>query len=120
MRTVHHGRYYAKAQNLSRLLRAAYDAALEEVDILLTPTSPIKGSKLPPEDRTREEDMVPGFTPIPNTAPIDCTGHPSISIPCAMRGGLPVGLMLTGRHFDESTLYRAAHAFEQAVDWKSC
>ena len=36
-----------------------------------------------------------------------------------MRGGLPVGLMLTGRHFDESTLYRAAHAFEQAVDWKS-
>ena len=120
MRTVHHGRYYAKAQNLSRLLRAAYDAALEEVDILLMPTSPIKGSKLPPEDRSREEDMVPGFTPIPNTAPIDCTGHPSISIPCAMRGGLPVGLMLTGRHFDESTLYRAAHAFEQAVDWKSC
>ena len=86
---------------------------------MLTPTSPIKGSRLPPEDRTREEDMVPGFTPIPNTAPIDCTGHPSISIPCAMRGGLPVGLMLTGRHFDESTLYRAAHAFEQAVDWKS-
>ena len=119
MRTDHHGRYYAKAQNLSRLLRAAYDTALEEVDILLMPTSPIKGSKLPPENRTRQEDMVPGFTPIPNTAPIDCTGHPSISIPCAMRDGLPVGLMLTGRHFDESTLYRAAHAFEQAVDWKS-
>ena len=77
MRTDHHGRYYAKAQNLSRLLRAAYDTALEEVDILLMPTSPIKGSKLPPENRTRQEDMVPGFTPIPNTAPIDCTGHPS-------------------------------------------
>lgn len=120
MRSEHHGRYYAKAQNLSRLLRDAYDAALADVDILLMPTTPIKGSKLPPEIRTREEDMVPGFTPIPNTAPIDCTGHPSISIPCAMRDGLPIGMMLTGRHFDEMTLYRAAHAFENATDWRSC
>ena len=120
MRTAHHGRYYAKAQNLSRLLCAAYDRALQEVDVLLTPTSPIKGSKLPPENPTRAEDMVPHFSPITNTAPVDCTGHPSISIPCAVRDGLPVGMMLTGRHFDEMTLYRAAHAFERAVDWKLC
>lgn len=120
MRTAHYGRYYAKAQNLSRLLRAAYDTALEEVDVLLTPTSPIKGSRLPPENPSRAEDMVPHFSPITNTAPVDCTGHPSISIPCAMRDGLPVGMMLTGRHFDEMTLYRVAHAFERTVDWKSC
>lgn len=120
MNTVHHGRYYAKAQNLNRRLRAAYDRALEEVDILVMPTIPVKGSKLPPEIRTREEDLTPGFVPIPNTAPFDCTGHPSISVPCAMRDGLPVGMMLTGRHFDESTVYRAAFAFEQSVDWKSC
>ena len=115
MRTAHHGRYYAKAQNLSRLLRAAYDSALEQVDVLLMPTAPIRGSKLPPENPTRQEAMAPGFTPIPNTAPFDCTGHPSISIPCALRDGLPVGLMLTGRHFEETVLYRAAHAFERAA-----
>lgn len=120
LNTDHHGRYYAKAQNLCRLLRAKYDEALEEVDILLMPTTPIKGSKLPPANPTREEDMTPGFTPIPNTAPFDCTGHPSVSIPCAMRDGLPIGMMLTGKHFDEPTLYSAAYAFEQAVDWKSC
>jgi amidase len=52
-----------------------------------------------------------------NTSPFDLTGHPSLSIPCAKSNGLPVGLMLTGRHFDESTLFRAAHAFEQKVTW---
>jgi len=120
MQTAHYGRYYAKAQNLSRHLRAAYDKALEEVDLLLMPTTPVSGSKLPPENSTRQEDMSPGFVPITNTAPIDCTGHPSLNVPCAMRDGLPVGMMLTGRHFDEYTLYRAAHAFEQATDWKAC
>ena len=119
LQTAHHGRYYAKAQNLSRYLRSAYDKALEEVDILLMPTTPVKGSKLPPENPTRQEDMTPGFTPIPNTAPFDCTGHPSISIPCAMRDGLPIGMMLTGRHFDEYSLYRAAYGFEKATDWKA-
>ena len=119
MRTVHHGRYYAKAQNLSRKLKAAYDVALERCDLLLMPTTPVKGVRLPPANPTRAEDMAPGFIPIVNTAPIDCTGHPSINVPCAMRDGLPVGMMLTGRHFDEMTLYRAADAFEKAGDWKS-
>jgi amidase len=53
-----------------------------------------------------------------NTVSFDLTHHPSMSIPCGMRDGLPVGLMLTGRHFDESTIYRAAHAFEQSKNWQ--
>jgi amidase len=61
--------------------------------------------------------MSPGFEPIVNTAPFDCTGHPAMSVPCAMRDGLPVGLMLIGRYHGESTIYRAAHAFEQVTDW---
>ena len=48
----------------------------------------------------------------------DITHHPAMSVPCGMVDGLPVGLMLIGRHFDEMTIYRAAHAFEQAGDWK--
>ena len=55
---------------------------------------------------------------ITNTAPFDITHHPAMSLPCGMVDGLPVGLMLVGRHFDEMTIYRAAHAFEQSGDWK--
>jgi len=119
MRSIHNGRYYAKAQNLSRKLRDAYDAALDEVDLLLMPTTPIHAVKLPPANPTRQEDMSPGFTPIINTAPLDCTGHPSMNVPCGMLDGLPVGMMLTGKHFDEMTIYRASDAFERAVDWTS-
>ena len=54
---------------------------------------------------------------IANTSPFDVTGHPSMSIPCGMSEGLPVGLMLTGRQYAEATIYQAAHAFEQAGDW---
>jgi amidase len=54
-----------------------------------------------------------------NTFPFDLTSHPAMSIPCAIKDGLPIGMMLVGRHFDEMTLYRAAHAFEQSRDWRS-
>ena len=54
-----------------------------------------------------------------NTCQFNATGHPAISIPCGLRDGLPVGLMLVGAHFQEQTLYRAAHAFEQAADWRT-
>jgi amidase len=53
-----------------------------------------------------------------NTCPFDVTGHPAMSIPCGMGQGLPIGLMLIGKHYNESTLYRAAHAFEQLGDWR--
>ena len=53
-----------------------------------------------------------------NTVSADITHHPAMSIPCGMRDGLPVGMMLTGKHFDEPSIYRAAHAFEQSGDWK--
>jgi amidase len=56
---------------------------------------------------------------LPNTAPFDATGHPAMSLPCGMSDGLPVGLMLIGKHFDEYTIYRAAAAFEGAADWKA-
>jgi amidase len=119
MHKCYRGRYYAKAQNLSRKLREAYDEVLESHDLLLMPTSPIKAPELPPANATRAEMMSPGFDPITNTAPIDCTGHPAMSIPCGMSDGLPVGMMLIAKHYDEMTIYRASHAFEKAADWKS-
>ena len=112
------GHYYAKAQNLSRKLRAAYDAALANYDLLLMPTLPVKATPLPPPDASRELYLQRAFEMLANTAPFDATGHPAMSLPCGMSEGLPIGLMLIGKHYDESTIYRAAAAFEGAGDWK--
>jgi amidase len=111
-------RYYGKALNISRRLTAAYDKVLADYDLLLLPTTPMKATPLPPANASREDYIVRALEMIPNTAPFDITHHPAMSLPCGMVDGLPVGLMLVGRHFDESTIYRAAHAFEQAADWK--
>lgn len=115
----HRGRYYAKAQNLVRRLRAAYDAALAGHDLLLMPTLPMVATPLPEADAPLSEILARAFEMLPNTAPFDCTHHPAMSLPCGQVDGLPVGLMLVGRRLDEATIYRAAHAFEQGVDWRS-
>ena len=112
------GRHYAKAQNLARALRAAYDAALAEHDLLLMPTLPLRATPLPGPGAPRMEIIQRAFEMLPNTAPFDVTGHPAMSVPCGMSDGLPVGMMLTAKHFDETSIYRAASAFEKAGDWK--
>jgi amidase len=111
-------RYYGKAINISRRLTAAYDEVLKDYDLLLLPTTPMKATPLPPSNASREEYVARALEMIANTAPFDITHHPAMSLPCGMVDGLPVGLMLVGRHFDESMIYRAAHAYEQAGDWK--
>ncbi|MGD9538659.1 MAG: amidase [Alphaproteobacteria bacterium] len=111
--------YYAKASNLQRGLRAAYDTMLTECDLLLMPTVPMKATKLPAADAGPEEIVRRAHEMLWNTAPFDATHHPAFSVPCGMSDGLPIGMMLIGRHFDEPTLYRAAHAFEQAEDWRT-
>jgi len=113
------GHYYAKAQNLGRSLRAAYDAVLKDYDLLLMPTLPLKATPIPKPGAPRMEIIQRAFEMLPNTAPIDVTGHPSMSVPCGMSDGLPAGMMLTAKHFDEVSIYRAASAFEKAGDWKS-
>ena len=115
----HHGsRYYGKAMNITRRLTAAYDAALAQYDLLLMPTTPIKATKLPAPDASREEYVEKAINMISNTAPFDITHHPAMAIPCGMSDGLPVSVMLIGKHFDEPTIYRAAFAFEQSGDWR--
>jgi amidase len=116
IREAYHGRYYAKAQNLSLDLRAVYDAALADFDILVMPTVPVAGVKLPDAGAGRHEQLTPGFMPIVNTTAFDVSGHPAVSIPCAMIDGLPVGMMIIGRWFDDATVYRAAAAYEGLTD----
>jgi amidase len=118
MATRFRGHYYAKAQNLVRRLRAAYDEVLAQYDLLLMPTLPMTASKLPAPDAPVDEIVARAFEILPNTSPFDCTHHPAMSIPCGTVDGLPVGMMLVGRMFDEETIYRGAAAFENGVDWK--
>jgi amidase len=115
----HYGsRYYGKAMNINRRLTAAYDAVLARYDLLLMPTTPIKASKLPEPGCSREEYVGRALDMISNTCPFDITHHPAMALPCGMSGGLPVSVMLVGKHFAEPTIYRAAYAFEQSEDWR--
>ena len=111
-------RYYGKALNISRRLTAAYDKALETYDLLLMPTTPMKATPLPAAGAPRRKYRARVRDDHQHRA---VRHHPSIRrcrCPAAWCDGLPVGLMLIGRHFDEPTIYRAAHAFEQSGDWK--
>ncbi|MBS0517342.1 MAG: amidase [Proteobacteria bacterium] len=113
------GRYYAKAQNLARVMKAAYDAAFAKYDLLLSPTLPMKATPLPAPGCTLTDYISRAFEMIGTTSQFDVTGHPAMSMPCGMSDGLPIGLMLIGKDYDESTIYRAAAAFEASGDWKT-
>jgi amidase len=106
-------RYYGLAANQARRLRACYDRALAGADVLLMPTTPMVAPPLPAANAPLGEQFVRSSQATPNTMPFDATHHPAISVPCGEIDGLPVGLMLVGRHWDEATLYRVAYAFEQ-------
>ena len=117
MRNTYGGRYYGKAMNLSRQLKAAYDAVLADYDLLLMPTVPMKATPLPGPGASRAEYVQRALEMIVNTCPFDITHHPAMAVPCGLRDGLPISMMLIGKAYDEPTIYRAAYAFEQAEDW---
>jgi amidase len=116
---TYRGHYYAKAQNLSRLLKKTYNDTLSRYDLLLMPTTPMKATPIPTQDAPLSLYCQRAFEMLPNTCPFDVSGHPAMNIPCGMSAGLPVGMQLVAAHYNESTIYRAAHAFEQLGDWRN-
>jgi amidase len=113
MKEQYHGVFYGRAQNLARRLTQAYDHALSTFDLLVMPTTPQSAHEVPPMPEVdRAAHISQALNMLWNTAPFDITGHPSISVPCRDVNGLPVGLMLTGRSFEDATVLRAAHAYE--------
>jgi amidase len=110
-----HGRHYAMARNLERRLAAAYDAALAEYDVLVMPTTPMRATPLPARAASVSDVLSRGSEMLANTAPFDVTGHPACSVPAGVVDGLPVGLMVVGKKFDDSTVLRVAHALETAA-----
>ncbi|MBJ26112.1 MAG: Asp-tRNA(Asn)/Glu-tRNA(Gln) amidotransferase GatCAB subunit A [Alphaproteobacteria bacterium] len=119
MHRNYNGHYYAKAQNLSRKLRNSYDEILEDFDVIVLPTLPQTATKLPAPDCSREEYVDSALNMLRNTAPFDCSGHPAISIPCGFSSsGLPIGMMIVGKRYDDATVLQAARAFEKKAKVK--
>jgi amidase len=107
-----YSRHYGMARNLVPALRAAYDEALEAFDVLVMPTLPITATQLISRDDAPELTCARSLEMIVNTAPFDASGHPATSVPAGLAGGLPAGLMIVGKHFDDATCLAVAHAFE--------
>ena len=100
-------------------LTVAMRRELEAVDLLLTPTTPLPAIPIGQETVRyggAEEPAIAAF--VRCTGPFNASGLPALSLPCGFtRAGLPIGLQLVGRPFDEATVLRAGHAYEQASDW---
>ncbi|SDS24728.1 aspartyl/glutamyl-tRNA(Asn/Gln) amidotransferase subunit A [Paenibacillaceae bacterium GAS479] len=104
--------YYLKAQKVRTLIKRDFDQAFEKFDLLLGPTAPT------PAFRIGEQigDPLTMYLNDIVTIPVSLAGVPAISVPCGFVDGLPVGLQLIGKAFDEATVLRAAHAYEQNTD----
>ena len=104
--------YYLKAQRVRTLLTRDFDQAFQTVDAIVTPTSPTAAFRL----GEKSNDPLAMYLADIYTVTADLAGTPGISIPCGeTREKLPIGLQILGRHFDEATILRVAHAYEQAV-----
>lgn len=103
--------YYATAMNLRNRLTREYDELLEMYDLIAMPTTPMTAHEWKP-DQDAAEFIGDAWTNLSNTSAFNMTGHPSVSVPVDPVDGLPVGLMLTGRAFDDATVLNAAQAVE--------
>ena len=105
--------YYLKAQRVRTLIRQDFASAFEKCDVLATPTAPTTAFKI----GAKTSDSFAMKLADVCTIPVNMAGLPALSLPCGMYEGLPIGLQLIGNLLDESTILRAAHAYEQATPW---
>jgi len=103
--------FYGQAQKVRTMIRDEFAAALERFDVLLSPTSPTVAFPL----GAKTENPLAMYLSDALAIPPNMAGLPSLSIPCGLSEGLPVGLQLIGPQFSENLLFRAGHALEQAL-----
>jgi aspartyl-tRNA(Asn)/glutamyl-tRNA(Gln) amidotransferase subunit A len=111
--TGYYDAYYLKAQQARTLIRRDFDRVFQQVDALVTPTSPVVAFRL----GEKINDPVEMYLIDVCTLPVNIAGLPAISLPCGFSEGLPVGLQLIGPHLSEKRLLSIAHAYEQATEW---
>ena len=108
--------YYGKAQAVRTLIRRDFEAAFQEVDLIVTPVMPTPAFKL----GEKVADPLQMYLSDIYTISVNLAGIPAISLPCGFsKAGLPIGLQIIGRAFEEETVLRAAHAYEQATMWRT-
>jgi aspartyl-tRNA(Asn)/glutamyl-tRNA(Gln) amidotransferase subunit A len=105
--------YYLKAQKVRTLIRREFDQAFEKYDALVTPTSPTVPFKL----GEKVDDPIQMYLSDVCTLPINIAGLPAIAVPAGFADGLPIGMQIIGKPFDEETILHVAFAYEQATDW---
>jgi len=106
--------YYRKASQVRTLMRNDFEEAFEKVDVIAAPTAPTPAFRI----GEKAEDPLQMYLSDILTIPVNLAGIPAISIPCGFnREGLPIGLQIMGKHFDEGRVLRAAYAFEQNTDF---
>ncbi|AWK45252.1 Asp-tRNA(Asn)/Glu-tRNA(Gln) amidotransferase subunit GatA [Bacillus velezensis] len=104
--------YYKKAQKVRTLIKKDFEDVFEKYDVIVGPTTPTPAFKI----GEKTSDPLTMYANDILTIPVNLAGVPGISVPCGFADGLPLGLQIIGKHFDEGTVYRVAHAFEQVTD----
>lgn len=112
LRSGNYEAYYVQAQKVRTLIRRDFEQLFEKYDVIMGPTAPTPAFRI----GEQVNDPLTLFTNDLCTIPANLAGVPAISVPCGLVDGLPVGLQIIGRPFDESTILRVAHAFEQATE----
>src|SRR5262249_7198936 len=106
--------YYGKAQAVRTLIRQDFSDAFKSVDLIVTPVTPTPAFKL----GEKSEDPLQMYLSDIFTISANLAGLPAIALPCGFsKAGLPIGLQIIGRAFEEDTVLRSAHAYEQATQW---
>ena len=110
---------YLKAQRVRRIVRRAWSEVFGAVDCLVTPTSPIVATRFGQESARLPgggKPLVRAYLDL--TLPFNLTGHPAVSLPCGFsEEQLPIGLQIVGKPFDEQTILRVAHQYQQHSSW---
>jgi aspartyl-tRNA(Asn)/glutamyl-tRNA(Gln) amidotransferase subunit A len=105
--------YYLKAQRVRTLIRKDFDRAFEACDVIVTPTTPTTAFKI----GEKIQDPLQMYLSDIYTISVNLAGLPALSLPCGFDSeGLPIGMQIVGKHFDESTILGAAYAYEQSTD----
>lgn len=104
--------YYLKAQKVRTLIKQDFDQTFEKYDVIIGPTAPTTAFPL----GSQVDDPLTMYLNDILTIPVSLAGVPALSVPCGFADGLPVGLQIIGKPFDESSILRVAHAFEAHTD----
>jgi aspartyl/glutamyl-tRNA(Asn/Gln) amidotransferase, A subunit len=104
--------YYLKAQKVRTLIKQDFDQVFEKFDVIIGPTAPTTAFRI----GEQIDDPLTMYLNDICTIPVNLAGLPAVSVPCGLADGLPVGMQIIGRAFDETTVLRAAYAYEQATE----